>query len=124
MTTPTTASVQVQQTCTIESVAECNIKRNLLTGNIHPQSAFCTTSPDVLTVADNNADGTVVDYFCIVSLDQLMPMSTVLVYRGGSTINCICSVLEIPNSIVAEFTPFTCELYVKRCSVQVQLPSN
>lgn len=112
-------SVPIYENCTTIRMGSCSISSLGLLGS-SPAFASCSTTPISL---DDNSDGHVLDVFCSVSLDQLMPAASTLLFNAGS-VSCVCNALEIPNAVQTQLVTFDCELYVKRCPLEIQIPLN
>lgn len=112
-------SVRLYENCTIIRMGSCTISESGSLGT-SPAFASCSTTPISL---DDSSDGHISDVFCSATFEQLMPASSILLYTG-TTVSCLCNALVIPNAVQAQLTTFDCELYVKRCPLEIQVPLN
>lgn len=120
--TPTSsglASISIYQNCTRSRRGVCQVSRSSLLGN-SPGFASCATNPIVLR---DESEGFISDVFCSVSAEQIMPITSSLLYTDGN-LSCYCHAFEITNLVQPILRDFDCELFVTHCPAQVQLPAN
>lgn len=118
-TPPDSTSVAIYENCTTTRRGLCEITRLTLLGS-SPRFAECVTSKVTL---EDDSEGYISDVFCSVTVEQLMPISSTLLFIDGA-LSCSCTALEIPHLAQLQLLPFDCEMHVTRCPALIRFPGD
>lgn len=120
-TSPRLASISIYENCTLSRRGVCQVSRSALIGDSgSPRFASCATA--TISLSDQS-EGYISNVFCSVSAEQVLPITSSLIYSGGS-LSCYCHALEITNFAQSQLRDFDCEMFVTHCPARVQLPAN
>jgi hypothetical protein len=112
-------AISLYENCT--TVQEtCTVTRTDAIPNSSPLFTSCAT--EALAV-ESDSNGYTADVFCTVSLEQLMPVSAILVVNNGR-LQCVCHALEVASAVQTVLRDFQCEMSVVRCPPRIQFPAD